>query len=76
MPIMDGYEACERIDEFYMNYEDRPPIYALTADPSEETAKLVARYPFACKFCQLDEGVEIIQIIRQIQIRQRKLINS
>ena len=67
MPIMDGYEACQRIDDFYANYEDRPPLYALTADVSEETNQLVSSFPFTCKFDKLDEGVEMLQILTEIR---------
>jgi CheY-like chemotaxis protein len=60
---MDGYEACQRIDDFYADYVDRPPIYALTADVSEKTEQMISTYPFTCKFEKLDEGTEMLQIL-------------
>lgn len=38
MPIMDGYEACLRIDELVDKAGClKPQIYALTADANPET---------------------------------------
>lgn len=63
MPIMDGYEACDRINEYLHTSPDgsseefRPHIYALTADESEQTSAEIAAFPFHKQFSDLSEKV-------------------
>lgn len=37
MPIMDGYETSVRLRQFYEQYENKPIVYALSADSCDET---------------------------------------
>ena len=80
MPIMNGYEACERIykyltnsnDEFIISqssqqlFQKSPLIYALTSDCSEECYDEVRKYPFTAKFDRLNNEIEIVAIIEEI----------
>lgn len=52
MPIMDGLEACLLIDQ-NLGHRCQPNlcmtlIYALTADKSDEMARMIKMYPFDC----------------------------
>jgi CheY-like chemotaxis protein len=49
MPIMDGYETSLRLAQFYDNYDNKPMVYALSADNSEECFEKVAEFPFNYK---------------------------
>ena len=63
MPIMDGYEACQRIyNNLTIADNKRPQVYALTADTSPETTKMVADYPFDGMFSKLADEVEVKHI--------------
>ena len=67
MPIMNGYEACVRINDYFtIDRESRPFIYALTADSSPETFKLISEHPFDDHFCKLSVAVEVKLILDQI----------
>lgn len=80
MPIMNGYEACERIYKYLTKSNDElliaqssqqlfkknPLIYALTSDCSEECNNEVRKYPFTLKFDCLSNDVEIVKIIEDI----------
>lgn len=44
MPVMDGFEACLKIDEHLQNA--KTSIYALTSDYSPEILKKVEKFPF------------------------------
>ena len=50
MPIMDGYDACYNIDNYFTQKAkpgtNLPKIYALTSDHSEDCANLISEYPF------------------------------
>lgn len=60
MPIMNGYEACVRIDSYIaIGTGQRPMVYALTADSSPETAKMVFDHPFDDMFSKLSDDHEI-----------------
>lgn len=71
MPIMDGFEACQKIDQNLHQRSEVSPyktkIYALTADDMEETNKAIEQHPFTCKFSTLSVDVEIARIKRDIQ---------
>ncbi len=63
MPIMDGYEACVRIDELVEKAGClKPFIYALTADANPETVERISHLPFEALFNKLDENIEIKHI--------------
>lgn len=72
MPIMDGYEACDRIIEYLYTTPDssvdecRPHIYALTADESEQTRAEIARFPFQSKLSRLNDD-EIKHMVEEIK---------
>ena len=66
MPIMDGYETSLRLAQFYDNYDNKPMVYALSADNSEECFEKVAEFPFNYKLEQLQISVEMMQIMEFI----------
>ena len=90
MPIMNGYEACERINKFLTKSNDEfiivqssrqslkknPLIYALTSDCSEECNDEVRKYPFTRKFDCLNNDLEIEAIIEDISLNCNKNIAS
>ena len=69
MPIMDGYEACDRIHkEINEKYKlfllaRKVLIYALTADVSDTSKRLIKNHPFINIFDCLSNDREI-QIIK------------
>ena len=72
MPIMDGYEACQRIDKYFTSQDslgERPPIYALTADIDPVTEETIRQYPFDVQFEQLRLDHEAVYILNQIKLR-------
>lgn len=73
MPIMDGYEASVRINE-YLSQSDpvyKTKLYALTADCSQTCADMISKYPFNRQLNHLDDK-EIKQIYSQVDMSDRK----
>jgi CheY-like chemotaxis protein len=65
MPIMDGYKAASRIDDYISVNSNlvKPWLYALTADVSDDAA---ISDEFDHCFHKLDNAVEVQMILHEI----------
>lgn len=70
MPIMDGYEACTNIHDFFKKEDSKTLIYALTADVSDHTVNKIRSYPFKGCFEKLAVDEEVRQILQDIAMAE------